>query len=128
MSWPHGCAILWHMELKLINEKAPLNRQELSPYALEWEEKFVKAVVDIEREQMVVGGELHADEEAWLINNGSEPTDLWGINLYVDRTGEDWLEFNSMINLRPSQNNRTRGVDDPVVCDRIREIVKKLII
>ncbi len=50
---------------------------------------------------MVVGGELHADEEQWLLENGSQ-ADLWGINLYPAETSDDWIEFDSMINIRPS--------------------------
>lgn len=88
---------------------------------------LVKAVVDIEKGLMAVDAELHADEEAYLIENGSMQKDLWGINLYPELTGDDFIEFDSMINLRPSQGNLTRGVDDLKIQLRIREIVVKLI-
>lgn len=89
---------------------------------------LVKAVVDVKRELMVVGGEMHADEEATLLSDGSKQNDLWGINLYPDSSGDDFIEFDSMINVRPSQNNLTRGVENPRLQKKIREIVKKLIV
>jgi hypothetical protein len=88
---------------------------------------MVKAVVDVTQGIMVIDAELHSDEEAELIAAGSLQQDLWGINLYPDLPPEEWLEFDSMINLRPSFGNRSRGVDDPSVCERIRTVVEKLV-
>jgi len=89
---------------------------------------LVKAVVDLERKVMVVDADLHADQEAELLEGGSRQQDLWGINLYPDRPGDDWLEFDSMINLRPSFGNRSRGVDDPATRDRIKTLVSALVV
>ena len=88
---------------------------------------WIKAVVDVSRGIMAVGGELHADDEAALLSDGSRQGDLWGINLYPAVHGPDWIEFDSMINLRPSQGNRSRGVDDERLRDRIREVVGRLV-
>lgn len=88
---------------------------------------LVKAVVDVERGIMAVDAELHADQEAALLEDGSEQTDLWGINLYPELSGPDFVEFDSMINIRPSQSNRSRGVDDPVAREKIRMIVASLV-
>ena len=88
---------------------------------------MVKAVVDVERGIMAVDAELHADEEELLLEAGSAQANLWGINLYPDVAEEDWIEFDSMINLRPSQGNRSRGVDDPGVRRKILEIVSRLV-
>ena len=88
---------------------------------------MVKAVVDVEREIMAVGGELHADEEAALIQDGSLQFNLWGINLYPEEAA-DWVEFDSMINVRPAQNNRSRSVEDERLRGRILELVGKLVI
>jgi hypothetical protein len=88
---------------------------------------MVKAVVDVEKGIMAVDAELHADEEEALLERGSVQANLWGINLYPDVVGEDWIEFDSMINLRPSQGNRGRGVDDPKVRQKIVEIVSRLV-
>ena len=71
-----------------------------------------KAVVDVQGGVMAMGAELHADEEALLLEQGAGQADLWGINLYPDRANDELIEFDSMINVRPSQGNRSRGVDD----------------
>jgi hypothetical protein len=84
---------------------------------------MVKAVVDIERGVMALDGELHSDEEALLLGNGSKQEQLWGINLYPGLDGPDRIEFDSVINIRPSQNNRSRGVDSLEIRDRIIQIV-----
>jgi hypothetical protein len=90
--------------------------------------ELVKAVVDVERGLMAIGGDLHADEEALLLDAGSTQPDLWGINLYPDRHGEsDWIEFDSMINVRPRQGNRSRSVDDAELRRRIVAIVGVLV-
>ena len=88
---------------------------------------MVKGVVDVEREVVALGAELHADLEALLMENGSNQRNLWGINLYPALSGDGFLEFDSMINLRPSQGNKSRGVDDASVRTRIAEIVGRRI-
>ncbi len=87
----------------------------------------VKAVVDVERQVMAIDGDLHADEEALLIEQGSKQEDLWGVNLYPEQPGDDWIEFDSMINVRPSQGNRSRGVEDGTLREKIRSVVVKLV-
>ena len=88
---------------------------------------MLKAVVDVERGIMAIDGELHADEEGLLLENGSKQASLWGINIYPDVAGDDWLEFDSLINLRPSQGNRSRGVEDPQLTEKIKGIVSRLV-
>ena len=88
---------------------------------------MVKAVVDIRRGILAVGGELHSDDEALLLDDGSEQKDLWGINLYHDEPSGAWIEFDSMINVRPSEGNRSRGVDDESIRTRIASVVTALI-
>ena len=88
---------------------------------------MVKAVVDVARGIMAIGAELHSDEEAALLDDGSQQTDLWGINLYPSEAGDAWIEFDSMINVRPGQGNRSRGVDDPAIQSRIRRVVAALV-
>jgi len=88
---------------------------------------FVKAVVDLGRGVMAIGGELHADEEALLLQDGARQADLWGINLYPDRPAGELVEFDSMINLRPSQGNRSRGVENEQLRQRILDVVGRLV-
>lgn len=88
---------------------------------------MVKGVVDIKKEIIAVNAELHADLEAFLLEKGSKQENLWGINFYPEIDGEDFLEFDSMINIRPSQNNRSRGVENEEARNKIIEIVKNRI-
>lgn len=105
----------------------PLPRCELARLAEEQFGDWIKAVVDVSRGIMAVGGDLHADDEAALLADGSSLRDLWGINLYPEEEGRDWIELDSMINIRPRDDNRSRGVDDPRTRARIRSVVDSLI-
>lgn len=109
--------------------KAPIKKEELEKLAKEGFGDVVKAVVDVKRGIMAVGGELHADEETLLTETEhSERKDMWGVNLYPGKSGDDFIEFDSMVNLKPALSNRSRGVDNPETRERIREVVKKLIL
>jgi hypothetical protein len=104
-----------------------ITKSELSTLAKERFGDLVKAVIDVEKGIMTIGGELHSDEEAHLLDQGSRQQDRWGINLYPDKSGEELIEFDSVINLRPSQGNRSRDVMDPIIRQKIKEIVAKLV-
>jgi len=105
---------------------SPITLDELKTMAEGLFGNLVKAVVDVERRIMALDGELHADEEAMLLESGSRQENLWGINIYPELEGPDRIEFDPMINIRPSQGNRSRGVDDPKVRERIIQIVAGL--
>ncbi|MHA1796114.1 MAG: DUF5674 family protein [Promethearchaeota archaeon] len=100
---------------------------ELKEMARKMFGNLVKAVVDVEKEIMVVNGELHSDEEELLIKKGSQPGNLWGINLYPELKDENWIEFDSVINLKPHFGNKTRGIDNPKIRKKIIEIINKLV-
>ena len=111
--------------LKFVNQKISL--RELEEIARERFGDMVKAVVDIELGVMVVGGDLHSDEEAFLLEQGSKQENLWGINIYVDKPLEDRIEFDSVINIRPNQNNRSRDVLDSAIREKILIATNQLI-
>ena len=94
--------------MRLIDCENRVTLNELNEMAVAMFGDLVKAVVDIKREIMALDAELHSDEEAILLENGSSQADLWGINLHPTLKGEEFIEFDSMINLRPSQENRSR--------------------
>ena len=110
---------------RLITE--PITREELRAIAHERFGDLVKAVVDIEQQIMVVGGELHADGERALLDRGSRQEDLWGINLYPDASGDGFIEYDSMINLRPRQGNRSHGVEYALTRQRVRDVVRSFV-
>ena len=107
--------------------KRSITHEELGQIAKRRFGNIVKAVVDIQKEIMVIDAELHADQEALLLEQGSSQEDLWGINLYPELKGEDFIEFDSMINLRPSAGNLTRNVDNPQIRKTIVSVVRKWI-
>ena len=89
---------------------------------------LAKGAVDIEKGIMALGGELHIDEEVVLIESeNSKQENIWGINLYPDKGGDDFIEYDSMINIKPNLGNSTRGVDDENIKIKIKEIISNLI-
>ena len=111
--------------MKIIKSKIKI--KELNMMSEKMFDNLVKAVVDIEKEIMAVDASMHADEEAELLKIGSKQTNLWGINFYPKKHQKDFIEFDSIINLRPGQNNRSRGVDNPKIRQKIIKIVNQLV-
>lgn len=105
---------------------APISLADLKALAAGRFGNLVKAVVDVERRIMALDGELHSDEEALLLENGSRQDSVWGINIYPELEGSDRVEFDSVINIRPSRGNRSRGVDDPRIREKIVQVVTGL--
>ena len=88
---------------------------------------MVKLVIDVRRRLVAVGGELHADAEAVLLERGSKQADLWGANYYPGLGPHDSLQFTALINIRPAQNNRAMEVQDPAIREEMRAIVHELV-
>jgi len=113
----------WKMQL--VNK---ISVSELLAMSEKMSEPLVKGVVDINGQLLVVDAEMHADQEQFLLERGSKQSDLWGINLWPEKYGtDDFVEFDSMINIRPWQNNRSRSVDDHALRERITAIVMEKI-
>ena len=111
--------------MQIISEK--ITSEELKKIALSRFGILIKAVVDIERNIIALDAEFHSDLEKLLLSGGSKQSNLWGINLYPQEHGEDFLEYDSMINLRPGQGNTTRGVQDPRLREKIEKLIAKLV-
>ncbi|MCL2028628.1 MAG: DUF5674 family protein [Bacteroidales bacterium] len=104
-----------------------ISLQELQEMAPHFFEDMVKGVVDVEQRILAVDAELHADLESLLLEKGSKQEHLWGINLYPFLEGDDFLEFDSMINIRPAQNNRSRSVENVEIQAQIKTIINQII-
>jgi len=101
---------------------------ELSQMAKKMYGNLVKADVDVSKQIVIVDMPMHYDGEAELLERGSKQKDIWGINLHPDKYGsEDFIEFESMINIRPSQKNFNRGVDDINIRRKIIELVQEVV-
>ncbi|MCQ2160452.1 MAG: DUF5674 family protein [Bacteroidales bacterium] len=108
--------------------KDKLTVQQLSDMAAEIYGDMIKAVVDVREGILAIDADLHSDLERMLLENGSRQEDLWGFNIYPEVEGDDFIEFDSLINIRPRQNNHSRGVEDESIQLRIREIVDNFVI
>jgi hypothetical protein len=113
--------------MRRVTGSNPVTMEELRQLAHGRFGDMVKGVVDLAREVILIDADMHADQEAELLAEGSAQRDLWGINLYPDLAELEWLEFDSMINLRPSFGNRSRGVDDAATRDAIAALVNRLV-
>lgn len=110
--------------MKIID--SPLKKSDLLPNAsFVIDDEMIKGVVDIKKEIIGIDADLHADIEQYMLDSGSAQEDLWGINLYPNIEGEGFVEFDSMINIRPRQNNRTRFVEDAAIRDKIKGVISK---
>ena len=105
----------------------PIKHSELNDMLPGFFGDMIKAVVDVKQGIIGLDAELHADIEKELLSQGSMQADLWEINLYPEMDGDDFIEFDSLINIRPYQGNRSRDVQDPAVRKQIVDIVNTLI-
>jgi hypothetical protein len=100
---------------------------ELKRLVLLYFEDMVKYVVDVERGVVGLGGEMHADAEQLLLEDGSRQVDLWGANYYPGRGRDGCIEYTALINIRPAAGNRSMEVQDPAVRDRVRDLTLALL-
>jgi hypothetical protein len=105
----------------------PVSREELKHIAQNTFGDMVKCVADVRMNLLAIDAELHADLERLLLDNGSAQEDLWGFNLWVEEDDEDFIEFDSLINIRAWQGNPSREVLNPDVRNRINNMVSEFI-
>jgi hypothetical protein len=112
--------------MKIVKDKIEI--AELKEMSEKMFGNLVKAMVDIEKEIMAVDAPMHSDLLEFLIEQENcEAINLWGINIYSEKTGEDFIEFDSIMNLKPALGNKTRGVEDKKIREKIIKITEKLI-
>lgn len=113
------------MEIKIIEKQ--ITKDELQKIAAKWFGTMVKAVVDLGKNIVAIGGVMHADAEALLIGQGSKQDDLWGINLYPNEKDDNFIKYISLINISPRRKNLDMEIQDPEIKSKIRKLVDKLI-
>ena len=123
---PLLCYLCKKMFAMLILEN-PISRAELKEYAANTFGDMIKCVADVDKGLMAIDADLHADLERLLLEKGSEQSALWGFNLYPDESGDDFIEYDSLINIRSWQGNPSRDVLDQEVRGKIANIVDKFI-
>ena len=113
------------MNIKVFNSK--VSKENLSALAQSSYVDMVKGVVDVDKKVVALGGELHADAEQILLDQGSKQANLWGFNIYPEKTREDYLEYTSMINIRPKQGNMQREIKDIKLRSQIKNIIDEMV-
>lgn len=103
--------------------REPVTPEQITQMSEAFGEALIKLAVDVERGILAGGGELHADCEEALLEDGSRQNDIWGADWYPH---ERSVGFESLINIRPKQNNRSLEIQDPTLRSRIETIVRQL--
>ena len=116
----------WNYFYNMVIYSEPFDRKILLELQTHYFGDMVKGVVDIAERKIALDAEMPADLEALLLQEGSLQKNLWGFNLYPEMEGDDFVEFDSLINIRPNQGNRSRDVEDPAIRDAIKEIIGSL--
>lgn len=118
-------ALVYYYMMKVVEY---ISIAELSDMAEKMYGSLVKVDVDIAKNVFIVDMGMHADGEAYLMENGSKQSDLWGINLHPAEYGtDDFIEFDSMINIRPRQGNASKDVLNPDIRKQIIGLVHKVV-
>ncbi|MEK7601293.1 MAG: DUF5674 family protein [Patescibacteria group bacterium] len=114
------------MDIRIIETTISLNG--LRDVAEEFYGDMVKGAVDIGKGIAAFGGEYHIDASNLLVEHGSRQGDIWGFNILLDQSRETWIEYTSLINIRPQAGNRGMEVMDAKVRDRMKKILDALIV
>ncbi len=85
---------------------------------------FIKVVVDIKRGILAGGGGKHSDSEAALLETGSLQEDLWGATWWAEPR---LVIYESMVNFKPRQENRSMLIADQAICDKVENIINQLL-
>ena len=110
--------------MDIIVIKTKIDQQILKDLTQHWFRTLVKFVADIRTAEMAVGGELHSDAEQLLLERGSKQSDLWGGNFFPGKPAESQIEYTSLINIRPNDNNCSMEIEDDVIRKTIENLVK----
>jgi hypothetical protein len=111
--------------IEIIKEK--IDKEYLKKFLDNPFKEMIKFVVDIEKEIIALGGELHSDAEEILTKNGSDNRNLWGGNLYPSGEKNNQIEYTSLINIRPSQDNPSMEIQSQEIKTKVDQIIDKLI-
>lgn len=121
---PKNASIL-SVNIQIIRQK--IGQEELEKLAREIYGELVKGVVDVERKILALGGEYHIDSNEILIADGSNQSQVWGINIYLNKNKGSRIEYHSLINIRPAAGNPTAILEDKKLQEKIRTIVDTLV-
>ena len=111
--------------IKIIDKE--INNEQLIKLAQNYYDDMIKGVVDIKRQILALGGEMHADAEDILLADGSNQKDLWGFNILLNTPVDECLVYESFINIRPRDKNTNLEVQDPLIREEMKKIIFNLV-
>jgi hypothetical protein len=100
-----------------------VTKEQIAQMSEQFGSKFIKLAVDVNRKILAGGGELHSDCEQALLEDGSQQVDVWGADWHPDTKT---ITFESLINIRPRQQNFGLEVQDSALRDKMEKIARKL--
>ncbi|KKR79331.1 MAG: hypothetical protein UU24_C0011G0011 [Candidatus Nomurabacteria bacterium GW2011_GWA2_40_9] len=113
------------MEIKILENKISID--EVKKLAEFWYGSMIKGAVDVEGERVALGGDYHIEDSEVLTDSGSKFENVWGFNIRFEENLEGVLEFDSMVNIKPNLENKSRGVENPEIVKKATEIIYKFI-
>lgn len=113
------------MEPRIV--RTPVTAEDLHAAVTRGFQDMVKVVVDVRRGILALDGDLHADGEAGLLNDGSRQEDLWGANVYPAKPTAEQVEYTALINIRPRQGNRSMDIQDSRLREEVAAVIRKLL-
>ncbi len=102
--------------------------KKLEEMAQKMDGNLVKADVDIVKKVFIVDMPMHFEGEQMLLKQGSKQKDLWGINLFPAKYGtHEFIMYESMINIKVHDNNRSMTVQSDEIRAKIKSIVEEIV-
>jgi len=110
--------------IKIIEDK--ISKDKLRELAEKSYIDMVKVAVDVEKNIMAVGGEWHSEAQTLLVEDGSSGLNVWGANIFLDRSENEMIEYVALINIKPTVN-RFMEIQNTEIKDKIKAIITNLI-
>lgn len=104
----------------IITKSEPFTKEEIEKLKEQFE-FYIKTVIDIEKKVCSAGCDRHFESEKLLLEQGSKQDDLWGGGIDVETKS---IDFNSFINIRPTQNNTSNEIQSEEIRRKYEELSK----
>lgn len=104
----------------ILTKRTPFSRGEIKKLAEEFG-TYVKTVIDIEKDICSSGANRHFENEQILLKQSSSQSTLWGGGIDLKSLA---IDNNSMINIRPSDNNNSNEIQEPIIRQKFEDLMK----
>ncbi len=101
----------------------PVSMDYVRELAVEWYGTMIKGTVDIAKNKVAIGGKYHVESCELLVEGGGDHTNVWGFNIRFEEDQNGILEFDSLVNIKPSLGNKSRSVENPEIIKKATEII-----